>query len=639
MAEKSSFPTVPYARLFLGTSYTGKSQNLLREIANLLREGADASKILMLCATPDAAQDLSARLKGLCPSAKEVEVTTPRAYFLDLLGTKEACAATGRKARLLLPFEYDFFLEDLKTSGIHPHRLREILRFFYKGLSELADDDEEWLITNEERALFDLMKGCLAFTGAILEPELANLAVNYLRSSKGVLERARKTSVFVDDFQLLSRASQFAACLLAKDCVYLSASQDAALEAYESYPYSDGVDEFIQANPDATFTRLATSYSCHSSAKASCALRQENGIDASAVEVGHLETDEKTSFRLIEGENPQDEIARTVDAVTQLLNSGLFAHDIVIVAPHPVWARHLVCQLRARDVPAEALLDARFLKGDIRRNEKSFNARFLTILSLVADSTDAVAWRCWCGFGDYLTNSNGMRSLRNLGQVQGITLDVVLETSDLQFDVLDGSDAIASIQRIARAQDEARALINRLSGLSGQELLGRIAKELAGPDAQVPEEIRSLVTGCEDDGKGKSAASMVYRARSRVEFPIYKGTDVVRVASYRNVIGLSPRCLFLTGFMNGLFPKHDYFDSTVLTVEQRKKRYAKDLSRIASIVAKASDTLVVSYSKKLDLEDAKRFGLVINRIDFENNKRVAKTEPSIFLKFIWAMQS
>ena len=650
VAEEIHFPSVPKAELFLGAAYTGKTQNLLLGIQSLLSEKADASEILVFCATPDAAQNFSTRLQGVCPGAKKIEVTTPRAFFLDLLATAEAFAATGRKARLLLPFEYDFFLEDLKTSGTKPGRLREMLKFLYRGFSELADDDEEWLLTNEERELVALIKNSLSFTGAVLEPELANLAVNYLRNNKKALGKAGKSYVFVDDFQLLSRASQFASCLLAKECLYLAADQDVALEAYESYPYLDGVDEFMQANPRAAVTYLTTSYSCYTAAKASCALRKENGIDVSKIK--YSKVGKKTSFRLIEGDTPQDEMTQVVDAVEQALHSGLSANDIVIAAPHSVWTRNLMHQLKARGIPAEILPDAHFLKGDIRSNEKCFNARFLTMLSLIADPTDAVAWRCWCGFGDTLANSNGMLSLRNQGQPQGKTLDLVLGTSDMQqdtppdtqpstqqdvlggFDMLEGLGTIIGVQRIAKAYKEARALIKRLSGLSGQALLEAIAKELAGSGVRVPEKIESLAMGCEGSLEADSAATMVSRMRTCLEFPVYSCDDVVRLVSYENVVGMNPRNLFLAGFMNGFFPKDDYFDATVLTIEQMEKRYISDLSCIAGVVAKASDTLAVSYCKKLDLEDAERLKLCINRIFVENNKRLARTEASIFLKFI-----
>ena len=631
MVEEFCFPTISQARVFIGAAYTGKTQSLLREMDNLLRENVGSSEILAFCATPVAAQNFRIRLEALGSHAKAIEVTTPRAFFLDLLETKEAYEATGRKSRLLLPFEYDFLLEDLKTSGMRPKRLREMLKFFNRNIAELTDDDKEWLITFEEREQFGILKDCLRFTGAILEPELANLTGKYLIGSKDALDKARKTYVFVDDFQLLSRASQFAVCMLAKEHIYLSADQDVTTEVYESYPYLDGLGEFIKANPHSALTHLTTSYSCYSAAKANCALRKEIGIDSSDLEFSQAE--EKTLIQIIEGNNPHDEMTRVANAVEQVLNSGISAQDVVIAVPHPVWMRNILHQLSARDIPVEILPDTNFLKSDIRSNEKCFNARFLTMLSLIADPTDAVAWRCWCGFDNYLGNSNSICSLRSFGLAQGKTLDSILETEDLRQEAFSGLDGVADAQRILKALEEAHSLFDRLSGMRGQDLLKAIAFELAGPDALVPEEIKALLD-CQDSWENMGAISMVNRIRTQLEFPTYNNDDAVRIVFYKDVAGLTPRYMFLPGLMNGFIPKNDYFDGTVLTIEQREKRYSKDLSSLATVIAKTSDTLVLSYCKKLDLEDAKRLDLVVGRIVFENSKRVARTEPSIFFKFI-----
>jgi superfamily I DNA/RNA helicase len=632
LTEIAGFPKVPQAKVLFGATYTGKTQRLLLEIGSLLRGGAAASEIIVFCATPDAAQSFGTRLQALCPSARGLEVTTPHAFFLNLLDTEDARVATGRKARLLLPFEYDIFLEDLKTSGIRPQRLREILRFFYKGLSELADASEEWLVTNEERELFGMVKGWLDFTGAILGPELANLAVNYLKGSKPALDKARKNYVFVDDFQLLSRASQFASCLLANNCICLTADQSASIEVYEPYPYPNGANEFIKANPNTESVRFSTSYSCHSASKASHALRQEGGLDISGME--YVGAEELDCLKLIEGNNPQDEMVKVADTIEQLLDSGISASSIAVAAPHSVWRQNILRQLNARGIPAEMLLDAQFLKCDIRSNEKCFHARFLTALNLVADPTDAVAWRCWCGFGDYLANSDAIRSLQNICQTERKTFDAVLEEGDFQQHIPDGLGEDASIRRIANAHADAQALLGRLRGLGGQRLLEAIANELYEPGAHVPEEIKNLVLDCENGSEDEDATAMALRARACAVCPTFNRADAVRVVSYGNLVGMSPQHLFLIGFMNGFFPRREYFDGTVLTAEQMQKRYIGDLTVMASVVAKASDGLAVSYCKSLDLEAAERFKLVINRIFFEDNKRVARTEPSIFLKFI-----
>lgn len=635
MIELSKFPTVKQANLYLGASYTGKTESLLSAIASLLHNSVDASKMLVFCATPVAAQRFKVRLLDLCADAGEATVTTPRAFFLDLLDSEEACLATGRKARLLLPFEYDFFLEDMKTSNIRPHRLREILKFLCRGLTELADDEEGWLITSEEDDLLSHMRDCLSFTGAVLEPELANLAVKYLRGNDAIRGTAGKAHVFVDDFQLLSRASQVAACLLAKESLCLSADREVTTEVYESYPHLGGVDEFIEAHPHAGIAHLIASHSCCAAARASLALREENGIGV--LGAGHPSARGRGRVRIIEGEYPRDEIAEVCDAIKQLLQNGLAVSDIAVAAPHHAWRKSIARQLEARGVPAETLPDARCFREDARRREKCPAARFLTALSLVADPDDAVAWRSWCGFGDYLTNSSGIHSLRKRRQPRAKTLGEALLRDGLQENRSSGAGVNLSTKRIMKAREEAHALIDRLEGLSGRGLLEAIAEELSVPNARVPEEVRGLLAGREGDLEGlegMSAASMISQIRSLLEFPVYRRHDAVRVASYDNLVGMDPKCLVLAGFLNGFFPKSDYFDGTELTVEKRGRRYAQDLGRISSVVAKASDALLVSYCRKLDLEDAELLHLVIERVVFENRRRVARTQPSIFLGFI-----
>ncbi|MDR0513619.1 MAG: hypothetical protein LBG81_00465 [Coriobacteriaceae bacterium] len=633
------FPPVPAAKVFWGTPYTGKTHCLVQEAALLLQEGVAAADILVLCASPVAADAFRSRLLASSPIAHGVEVTTSRAFLLGLLGTEGAIAATGRKPRLLLPFEYDFFLEDLKTSGLRNRRLREMLKFFYKGMGDMADDDAEWLITNEERELFGLMKECLEATAGILGPEVSNLAVKYLRTNRDVQEQAQRRYVLVDDFHLIARASQFASCLLAKEGLFLAADlgagQNAAQEAYEAYPYPGGADEFVLENPHADIIRLSTSRSCPAGAKASEALQREAGTGGA--DTGRPVPEGSGGIEILAGENPKDELAQLARAVARIRGEGTPADGITIAAPHPVWRRNIKRRLEEEGIPAETLPDTAFLKGDIRFEEKCLPARFMTLLNLVGDPTDAVAWRCWCGFGDYLTNSNGIRVLRALCKPGRQTLEQVLDSEGLLEHSTEGIDALASVQRVFAARDLGRKLVARLGSLKGSDLLKAIAQELSeisGGEVVVPKALEALASaGIASPGQ-ESAEHLACRLRDSLQAPAYSREEAVRIASYQDMAGTSPSHLYLAGFMNGFFPEQDYFDATVLTIEQMEKRYAKDLGCIASVAAKASDALTVSYCKKLDLEDAERLKLRIGRIVFEDNRRVAKTEPSIFLRLM-----
>ena len=84
-----------------------------------------------------------------------------------------------------------------------------------------------------------------------------------------------------------------------------------------------------------------------------------------------------------------------------------------MAVPNGVWSRNVVAALAAQGVRAETLPDAQPLRGDIRDNARCVPARIATALNLAANPDDAVAWRCWCGFGDYLVNSAALANLRS----------------------------------------------------------------------------------------------------------------------------------------------------------------------------------------------------------------------------------
>ena len=138
------------ATRIVGGVGTGKTQELINRAVKALKQGAKATDVLVLCATPQAALAFKARLDAAAEaagvSAADVAVTTPRALALDVMGDAEAIRWSGREPRLLTDYEKLFLLEDMKVSGLRPKRLREMLKFFYRSWTELADDDENWLL-------------------------------------------------------------------------------------------------------------------------------------------------------------------------------------------------------------------------------------------------------------------------------------------------------------------------------------------------------------------------------------------------------------------------------------------------------------------------------------------------------------
>ena len=134
--------TAPEVVLYKGAVGTGKTSALVAAAAEKVAAGAAPESLLVFASTPDAAAQLEKRLAAAGVGA--VRVTTPRAFCLQVLSTPAAREATGRDPRLVSSFEQAFIMEDMKVSGLKIKRLREMLKFFYRGWTELSGEDPEW---------------------------------------------------------------------------------------------------------------------------------------------------------------------------------------------------------------------------------------------------------------------------------------------------------------------------------------------------------------------------------------------------------------------------------------------------------------------------------------------------------------
>ena len=125
------------------------------------------SNVRVVCADAVAA----ARFRALAaddPLLSALDVVSARELALSILGDAQVGDAVGRDARVLDENELAVLMEDVKVSGLKPGRLREMLKFFYKSISDCADDDERWLITAEEQTVHHLATDGLVAAGRTL---------------------------------------------------------------------------------------------------------------------------------------------------------------------------------------------------------------------------------------------------------------------------------------------------------------------------------------------------------------------------------------------------------------------------------------------------------------------------------------
>lgn len=625
---------VTAARIIGGVG-TGKTQQLIEGVQAALKNGTPAQDILVVCATPQAALAFKERLAGACgTSSAALTVTNPRALALSVLADAEAIRWSGREPRILTAYEELFLMEDMKVTGLRPKRLREMLKFFYRSWTEMADDDESWLIGGEEEEVHSVLKNNLAFTRCVLEPEAANLAVNYLRTHAGALAAHGAKLVFVDDYQRLSRASQLLCGLLATEGITIAGDRNACVEVFDSYPYAAGLDEFMDTHTGASDVELNECKRCGASGAAAKALLSADENMTAVAFKANCQGKDAQSATILENSTPADEYAAITKTIQTALASGIAASSITVAVPNGVWARNLSSALNSANVASTTLNSRQPVRGDIRDNAKCLPAHVLTALDLVACPNNALAWRCWCGYNDWLANSSAINNLRKYASEHNLGLLDALRALESGANATgDGSlEHVVGAQRVLMNYQAGQAMIEAAAGLQGRELLNTLAAQVSNnEEAQAPGVVVSL---CVEEGADNSAAAMAARFREKVLMPTSSNSEAVLIVPYDQVVGISPKLLIVAGFVNGFVPTQAYFDLAEMPLDKREKEHTKDTRRIYSLMGKADEQLVVSYFTKVPLEVAATLKLKIDRIRLENGARMCKISESIFGEYL-----
>lgn len=681
----------------LGKVASGKTEALVHRVVEYLNGRLSDKSVLVLAASPDAAETLKGRLAAALDipadtlDERGLRVSIPRAIALEALGDPKAQAACGRKPRLLLPFEENILLEDVKASGLRPKRLREMLKFFYRSWTELADDEPSWLVSEEEVQVHSLLKECLAFTGGILPNELSDLAVKWLRTDATAREAASYDLVLVDDYQLLSRASQVLAGLLAHEGLVVTGDMQATSEVFEEYPYAAGLIEFAQADGvqttrlDACWNSAAVHACCENLIGAAQTHEQEsrdlagaggNGEREARAFAGANNESAQTPVTSQAGYSPaavveasahaayaetapaaknpggcadarafptaEAEIAHVAQHIADAIEKGTQPSDFYLAAPNGVWAKSLSRSLEARDISTAQRPSAHMLSGDSRDLMRCKTSRLVTLLALAADPCDMLAWRSWCGFGDWLTNNPGFAALRRYAAQQGLAPYDALATVAADnpcreaLGELDAAEQ-TSLERISQAFKTGQAALMQLEGLVGRQLIDAAwelldceqhAQETTAGQEGVPADLLRLLD-VENPKLAHDAASLVDRllmALNEPRFPLAQ--NAVRIGDLAASHGSSYRTVVLSGFVNGFIPKHAYFDPVKTPLDRMGLLYGTDARRVYQAAGCAREELLVTAFTQMDALQAERLDLKVDRVFMREGKRLARISPS-----------
>lgn len=631
-----------------GPARSGKTEALVRRCVAIAEQGVNPESVLVEVSSAVAAQAFRRRLRTACSSdnaeyAEKVRIVTAIDACIEVLDGDDARAATGRSPRLLTAAEYNFFLEDMKTLGQPVRRLRKMLEFFYDRWSML-EDEQEWLEPGEESKARAHAASLLEAHDAMLVQEAAYVCARFLQDDAGSAARGSYEYVLCDDYQNLSRAEQTCMCLLAEKQLIVAGNPNQQVAHRSGRSYARGFVEFDVHRRNVELFELDCVFGPAGVAAFADALCGCSSMDASLVSRSNRSLDstflhgeqEKEAAQVmhVKWDTPEDElngltkyIRALVDAAPEGGESG-----ICVVAPNRRWARMLQRMLEKRGFAASCAPASGGIGGDPRKLEKSHALIARTKLALLADEGDVVTWRCWCGFGNHLTNSDAWASLIAYAQERNMGLLDVLQ--NLNHDITElGCEPFLRAGALAQRYESGREFIDQNKGRKGFALLRAV-----GAEGLVEfEDVRARMQG---DETAHVLESMLRAWESDSCYP--DDSRIVRIASYESMTGMEADWVFFVAAIDGFIPVRDAFE-LVSTDEKRIELTDEQRRLFYNAVSKGRRHVVISHFAKAPLELAEASKMQVIRVRAEGSfdcksssesvsGRVAVLRPSIFLR-------
>lgn len=613
-----------------GAPQTGKTEALLRRCTALLAANVAPETILIETTNAQGACELRERLTTLIgvKLTQRLNVMTAQEACLRVLDQPEVREFTGRNPRVLAPFEYNFFLEDLKTLG-HPVRtLRKMLTHFRQELADGVAVSEVALPGTEEET-WSVAQRLLHFEGGMLSEEVASLCIEALKNPQCRAVAPSYEYVLCDDFQNLSHGQQTALCLMASKQVMVAGNAGQAVSLATDFPHPSGFENFDTLRRNVQCFTLKTAFGNVNADQFCDTILTHDALSApvpTAFEgvFGGLQS--------IKWNTPEEEldglckyILHCVDEsgkteADESPNTPLRESDVCLVVPNKHWARMYEAMLAQRGF-ATSTIGFDPIGGDPRENNRNQTLRAYTLLNLLANPTDGVAWRAWCGFGNYLTNSDAWSHLMEYAAADDLNLLDALASLP-QCVSKDGNSPFLRAGVLAQAWTEAQELLARFTNRRGHALLKAVGADTLPAFAPVA---HTMV--------GEETAAEIFAAVHKLIFaPTYANDPhAIHLCSYAAMTGCTRQWVIAPGCVNGLIPHRDAFEA-VSTEEARTAVMDRDRRLFVNALSKSTRKLTISSFSRAALELAEGTKMQVNRVRSDaTGNRIALVSPTCFI--------
>lgn len=579
---------------------TGKTFALIRRVARLLYQEAEANRILVCTFTRTAARDLRTELSNLqVGEADDVHAGTIHALCFGLLSHADVLQYTGRIPRPLLNFEERFLLEDLEDDHFGGIRDREKrLQAFNAAWARLQTDDPGWPVDPVDRAFHTALTRWLRFHGAILIGELVPETLRYLRDNPASPYRIVFDHVLVDEYQDLNRAEQVLLDILSEvGTLTVVGDEDQSIYSFK-YAHSEGIATFDQDHPDTHDESLTE---CQRSPE--CVIEMANSLISNNTRQPRTliacAGNPPGEVAIVQWLNMEEEAFGIAQFVQERISAGeVEPGRVLILAPRRQLGYAVRDALNNLGVYAHSFFHEEALDGNPKNLDDSAAQQAFTILTLLANIEDRVALRCWCGFGSPSLRKGVWSRLRahcdEVGDRPRLALQRLVNG---EITILRSSDLID------RFCDLQTALAER------EDLLGQALVDSLFPDnAAWARPFRSLASYIEGDDFNATTLRETLRVGiTQPEMPT--DVDYVRVMSLHKSKGLTADLVAVIGCVEGLIPT---ISSNTIPVEQ--ERALEEQRRLFYVaITRTRRILILSSVTQIPRDIAHRLGVQFHR--------------------------
>ena len=408
---------------------TGKTFAMMRRIARLLEDGVPPTQVLVSTFTRVAAADLKDAVTALnVAGADLVRATTIHGFCFGLLQKNEVLQRTGRIARPLLDFESRFLLEDLSSSSFgNIHQRRKRLEAFEAAWARLQTDRPGWPVDAVDQAFQDALLDWLQFHRAMLIGELVPVALRYLRDNPAAQELHEFNRILVDEYQDLNVAEQRVVDLIAGNAeLTIVGDEDQSIYSFK-YAHPGGIEDFHQRNDGTADESLTTCRRCPAwIVEVANELIKHNSRQTHRTLRPHP-SNGRGEIQIVQWLNIDAEAKGLARFIQHRVASGVQPGRILVLAPSRKFGYAIRDALNSSGVRAHSFFKEQALEGDPKKLPESQTQQAMALLTLVSNPADAVALRCWCGFGSTNLRKTSWDRIRKICDETGRSCSDVLE--------------------------------------------------------------------------------------------------------------------------------------------------------------------------------------------------------------------